>query len=49
MIWGKIHYVLLGSRTNSMKFGLMAQYLLDHMPKSRITKMFEIHFDKRVA
>lgn len=49
MILSKIHYVLLGSRTNSMKCGMMAQYLPDHMPKSRISKMLRIHFGERVV
>lgn len=49
MILDKIHRILLRSRTNSMKCGVMAQCLVDNMPKSRISKMFDIHFNKRVA
>lgn len=49
MILDKIHYVLLGSRTNSMKCGMMmTQHLFDHMDKPRISKMLEIHFNKTV-
>lgn len=46
MILDKLPYVLLGSITNSMKGGMIAQHLVDHMAKSRTSKMLEIHFDK---
>lgn len=49
MILDKMPYVLLGSRTNSMQCAMMSQHLVDHMAKSRISKMLEIHDDKTVA